>query len=70
MSAFESASFNWYFQNVTRFVRVTGMLGDLIRLEGLAPLALRLFLKAQNMIYGTMDDITAELAKDEGPNKE
>ena len=70
MSAFESASFNWYFENVTRFTRETGMVGDLIRSERLAPTALKLFMRALGKLYKTMDKIAGEQVKAEPAGEE
>lgn len=65
MSAFETACHNWYFENVTRFAAEAGMVAEIVRSEGFAPTALRMFLKALNMVHVAVNRITREQARAE-----
>ena len=63
MSEFEAACFNWYCTSVNQFTMESGILPELFKEIGLRGRALRLFLRAANLIYQAFAHVSAEKAR-------
>lgn len=63
MSAFETACWSWYRDLVNPFTLESGAMGDLIRDEGLAGAAKKLFIRALGLIHEAVERIRAERTK-------
>jgi len=63
MSAFEVRCWNWYQENVNRFTLEAGVLGELIREEGLRGAARKLFIRALGLIHAALELVEVEKAR-------